>query len=56
MIHSEEMHDAGAHTLVQDEKPSVVWGMPGAAVKLGGSDEILPLDKMAGTITAWAGR
>ncbi|HET9472503.1 MAG TPA: chemotaxis response regulator protein-glutamate methylesterase, partial [Steroidobacteraceae bacterium] len=30
-----EMHDAGAPTVVQDEASSVVWGMPGAAVKLG---------------------
>ena len=32
-----EMHDAGAPTVVQDEASSVVWGMPGAAVKLGSS-------------------
>jgi len=46
-----EMHDAGAHTLVQDEKTSVVWGMPGEAVKHGGVDEILPLDKVAARLT-----
>lgn len=38
-----EMHDAGARTIAQDEKTSVVWGMPGEAVKHGGVDEILPL-------------
>ncbi|MFZ5589560.1 MAG: protein-glutamate methylesterase/protein-glutamine glutaminase [Pseudomonadota bacterium] len=42
-----EMHDAGARTLAQDEKTSVVWGMPGEAVKHGGVDEVLPLDKVA---------
>ena len=47
-----EMHDAGSRTLVQDEKTSVVWGMPGAAVKLGGADDVLPLDKIAARILA----
>jgi two-component system chemotaxis response regulator CheB len=41
-----EMHEAGAYTLAQDEKTSVVWGMPGQAVKLGGVDEVLPLGEM----------
>jgi two-component system chemotaxis response regulator CheB len=45
-----EMRDAGAYTLAQDEKTSVVWGMPGQAVKLGAVDEILPLAEMAGKI------
>jgi two-component system chemotaxis response regulator CheB len=43
----QEMHEAGAPTLVQDEKTSVVWGMPGEAVKLGGVDDILPLERVA---------
>jgi len=38
-----EMHDNGAHTIAQDEKTCVVWGMPGEAVKAGGVDEIVPL-------------
>ncbi|MCK5877922.1 MAG: chemotaxis response regulator protein-glutamate methylesterase [Candidatus Marithrix sp.] len=38
-----EMHDAGAVTIAQDEKTSVVWGMPGEAVKRGGVDHVLPL-------------
>jgi two-component system chemotaxis response regulator CheB len=38
-----EMRDAGAYTIAQDEKTSVVWGMPGEAVKRGGVDSILPL-------------
>jgi two-component system chemotaxis response regulator CheB len=45
-----EMHDAGACTLAQDEKTSVVWGMPGQAVKLGGVDEVLPLPEVAAKI------
>jgi two-component system chemotaxis response regulator CheB len=42
-----ELLDAGAATVAQDEASSVVWGMPGAAVKHGGVREILPLDRIA---------
>jgi two-component system chemotaxis response regulator CheB len=42
-----EMHDTGAFTVAQDEKTSVVWGMPGEAVKHGAVDEILPLDQIS---------
>ena len=45
-----EMHDAGAPTVVQDEASSVVWGMPGAAVKLGAADEVVPLVKVADAV------
>jgi two-component system chemotaxis response regulator CheB len=38
-----EMHDAGARTIAQDERTSVVWGMPGEAIKQGGVDDVLPL-------------
>lgn len=46
-----ELHDAGAKTVVQDEKTSVVWGMPGEAVKLGGVDSVLPLHSIPGKLT-----
>lgn len=46
-----EMHDAGAFTIAQDEATSVVWGMPGEAVKRGGVDDILPLEKVAPRLT-----
>ncbi|BBD79420.1 protein-glutamate methylesterase/protein-glutamine glutaminase [Aerosticca soli] len=39
-----ELSQTGAATLVQDEASSVVWGMPGAAWKLGAAREMLPLD------------
>jgi two-component system chemotaxis response regulator CheB len=42
-----EMLDAGAPTIAQDEPTSVVWGMPGAAVKLGGAQQVLPLHRIA---------
>ncbi len=45
-----EMHDAGAFTLAQDEATCVVYGMPKAAVKHGGVDQVLPLTALAGSI------
>ncbi|HLD14015.1 MAG TPA: CheB methylesterase domain-containing protein, partial [Burkholderiales bacterium] len=45
-----EMREAGAYTYAQDEKTSVIWGMPGEAVKHGGVDEILPLEKIPGGV------
>jgi two-component system chemotaxis response regulator CheB len=47
-----EMHDAGAKTVIQDEPSSVVWGMPGAAFKLGCADYVLPLEDIANRILA----
>lgn len=41
-----EMKQAGAATVAQDEASSVVWGMPGEAVKLGAADQILPLSEI----------
>lgn len=41
-----EMQQAGAVTIAQDEKSSVVWGMPGESVKRGYIDEVLPLNKI----------
>ena len=45
-----EMRAAGAHTLAQDEASSVVWGMPGAAVKLGAVSQVAPLERLAGEL------
>ena len=42
-----EMQEVGSKTIAQDEKTSVVWGMPGAAVELNAADEILPLNNIA---------
>lgn len=42
-----EMQEAGSHTIAQDEKTSVVWGMPGEAVKLGAANDIQPLEAIA---------
>jgi two-component system chemotaxis response regulator CheB len=39
-----EMRDAGSRTIAQDEATSIVWGMPGEAVAVGGAADVLPLD------------
>ena len=44
------MRDAGARTLAQDEKSCVVFGMPKEAIKAGGAEKVVPLDKVAETI------
>ncbi len=41
------MRDKGAMTFAQDEESSVVFGMPGEAVKLGGAVCVLPPDEIA---------
>ena len=50
-----EMHNAGAKTLVQDEKTSVVWGMPGESVKKGGVDYVLSLGDISEALLELAG-
>jgi two-component system chemotaxis response regulator CheB len=45
-----EMKEAGAHTIAQDEKSSVVFGMPKEAIKLGAVQKVLPLEAIVGEI------
>lgn len=40
----------GGHTIVQDEKTCVIYGMPKAVVDLNAADHILPIDKIANKI------
>jgi two-component system chemotaxis response regulator CheB len=42
-----EMKEAGAHTVAQDERSCVVFGMPKEAIKLNAADKILPLEQIA---------
>jgi two-component system chemotaxis response regulator CheB len=37
----------GSYTIAEDESTAVVYGMPGAAVRLGGAHEVLPLADIA---------
>lgn len=41
------MKDAGAATIAQDEATCVVFGMPKEAIRLGGVDQVLPLEAIA---------
>ncbi|MDX9739876.1 MAG: chemotaxis response regulator protein-glutamate methylesterase [Gammaproteobacteria bacterium] len=45
-----EMQGTGATTIAQDEQSSVVWGMPGEAVRMGAADMVLDLLEIPGTI------
>ncbi len=49
-----EMRDAGSRTIAQDEATSIVWGMPGEAVAVGGAQEILPLADICPRVLALA--
>ncbi len=44
------MKDKGAITIAQDRESSVVHGMPGAAIALGGASHVLPADKIAAAL------
>jgi two-component system chemotaxis response regulator CheB len=50
-----EMREAGSTTIAQDEASSVVWGMPGEAVAVGGATHVLPLREIAGKLLQLAG-
>jgi len=45
-----QMRQKGAYTITQDESSSLIYGMPGAAVALDASDEIVPLADVAARI------
>ena len=42
---------AGGCVIAQDEKTSIVFGMPGAAIAAGLADEVTPLEEIAGKLT-----
>ncbi|WP_018235801.1 chemotaxis protein CheB [Ensifer sp. BR816] len=48
------LHVAGGKVIAQDEESSVVFGMPKSAISAGLVDFVLPLDGIAGKITALA--
>lgn len=41
------IRDAGGRTIAQDETTSVIFGMPGEAVRIGAASDTLPLDDIA---------
>lgn len=40
------LHDAGGHTIAQDETTCIIFGMPKEAIALGAVNEVLPLDRI----------
>ena len=46
------MKNKGAITLAQDEQSSIVFGMPGEAIRIGGATCVLPPEKVAPTLVA----
>lgn len=44
------LREAGWHTIAQDEKTSVVYGMPRAAAQMDAAKEILPIEKIAESV------
>ena len=48
---AELVRDAGGRVVCQDEPSSVVWGMPGVVTRAGLAEDVVPLDRLARTIT-----
>jgi two-component system, chemotaxis family, protein-glutamate methylesterase/glutaminase len=48
------MKRAGAHTIAQSEASCVVFGMPREAIRMGGVDDVLPLDQIGGELARYA--
>ncbi len=45
-----EIKERGGDTVVQNEETSVVWGMPGVAVKMGAANHVVPIGLVAAEI------
>lgn len=55
-IETPKLRQQGAIVIAQDQKTSVVWGMPGNAVKHNGVDVVLPVQDIGRAITMIAGK
>ncbi|MBV9774501.1 MAG: chemotaxis-specific protein-glutamate methyltransferase CheB [Gemmatimonadetes bacterium] len=51
----QEASRAGARVLAQDEASSVIYGMPGEAVRAGVVEEVLPVERIAARLVEMAG-
>ena len=49
-----EIREAGGWTIAQDQATSVVFGMPGEAIRRGAARQVLPLDRIAAAVMAWS--
>ncbi|MDG2383881.1 MAG: chemotaxis-specific protein-glutamate methyltransferase CheB [Pirellulaceae bacterium] len=50
-----ELRDNGWKTIAQDEKSSIVWGMPGTAAREGAAMQILPLNQIGNAANQYLG-
>ena len=50
------MKERGAVTIAQDKETSVVHGMPGEAIRLGGATYVLPPEKISMMLTSLVAR
>jgi two-component system response regulator WspF len=46
----------GHHTIAQDQKSSVVFGMPKAAIEAGAAKDILPVNEIGAKIKTLVGK
>ncbi len=53
VLGAQEIRDAGGNVIVQDERTSVVWGMPGLVHASGLADAVYPLDRLVTEIARW---
>ena len=51
-----QIRKLGGRTIAESEESAVVFGMPAELIKLGGATLVLPAEKIASQLTAWAGR
>jgi two-component system chemotaxis response regulator CheB len=49
-----QMRQAEARTISQDEKSSLVFGMPQEAIKMGAAESVLSLSAIPGALVEWA--
>jgi two-component system chemotaxis response regulator CheB len=45
---------AGGRTIAESEESAVVFGMPAVLIEKGGASLVVPLDKVAAQVKAWA--
>jgi len=51
-----EIKKRGGHTIAEAQESAVVFGMPAELIERGGASVVLPAEKIAAQINAWAGR
>ncbi|WP_432511319.1 chemotaxis-specific protein-glutamate methyltransferase CheB [Kineococcus sp. SYSU DK001] len=49
-----QLRARGGRTVAEAEESAVVWGMPGQLVARGGATRVLPADRIAAQVVAWA--